>query len=241
MSASQNRLFPLGQTSKGLCAVEAHLFRTELREKNNEGVEMKPAWHGISYFKIYDKNYKAIFSEILDTIKLFKQQHYDSIITKTLVKGLALAKIYPDFVVAKLTSMTFCNYQERCSKAQLLFDTVNNKISISLSGKIKYNVGVLSDSTSIASNILDYYGGFDDADLSAKGFKGNLYINSIRQFQIGNKKLTIVHIGCGQNYEEGDPPKKEYTPEFAFTDINDSVFEEPVLHHGHGFDFYIWE
>src|SRR5690606_15971750 len=76
LSASQNRLFPLGQTAKGLCVVETHLYRTEFREKDKEVIEMKPAWGGISYFKIYDKNYKEVYSEIIDTIKLFQQHNY---------------------------------------------------------------------------------------------------------------------------------------------------------------------
>jgi len=245
LSASQNRLFPLGQSSKGLCVVENHLYRTEFREKDKEVIEMQPAWGGISYFKIYDKNYKEIYSSILDTIRLFEQHHYDSIIGKTFNKGLELAKTYPDFIAAKPSSITFCDYQETCSKAGLIFDTLNNKISIRLPNKIKYDVKVLFDLTSIASNLLNYYGGFDDADVSAKAFNGRLYINSVRHFKIGNKKLTIVHIGSGQTFElaEGGtyPSGREYKAKFPFTDINKSVFEEPVLHHGHGFDFYIWE
>lgn len=245
LSASQNRLFPLGQTSKGFCVVETHLNRTEFREKDKEVIEMKPAWAGISYFKIYDNNYKEIYSEVIDTIRLFEQHHYDSIIDKSFKKGLKIAEKYPDFVFAKPTALTFCDYQEKCSKAELLFDTTNNKIRIRLPNKVAYNVDVLFDSTSIASNLLNYYSSFDDADLSAKSFKGNLYINSVRRFQIGNKKLTIVHIGSGQIFEldEGEtyPQGKEYQAKFEFTDINKSVFEEPVLHHGHGFDFYIWE
>ncbi len=245
LSASQNRLFPLGQTSKGMCVVETHLHRTEFREIGKEVMEMKPAWGGISYFKIYDTNYKEIYSSILDTIRLFEQHHYDSIIGKTFRKGLELAKKYSDFIAAKPISITFCDYQKSCSKAELVFDTINNKISIQLSNKIKYDVKILFDKTSIASNLLDYYGGFDDADLSAKSFNERLYVNSVRQFQIGNKKLTIVHIGSGQTFElaEGGtyPPGKEYKAKFAFTDICKSVFEEPVLHHGHGFDFFIWQ
>ncbi len=245
LSASQNRLFPLGQTTKGLCVVETHLYRTEFREKDKKVIDIKPAWRGISYFKIYDKNYKEIYAEIIDTIRLFEQHHYDSIIDKTFKKGLELAKTYPSFVSAKPTNIVFCDYQENCSKAQLLFDTINNKISIRLPTKIKYDVKILFDSTSIASNLLDYYGGFDEVNISAKTFKGNLYINSVRQFQVGNKKLTVVHIGSGAAFELADggtyPPGKEYKAKFAFTDINKSVFEEPVLHHGHGFDFYIWE
>lgn len=245
LSASQNRLFPLGQTSKGLCVVETHLYRTEFRENDKEVIEMKPAWGGLSYFKIYDKNNKEVYSEIIDTIKLFQQHHYDSIIDRSFKKGLSIAEKYPYFVSVKPTALTFCDYQEKCSKAELLFDTTNNKIRIRLPNKVAYDVNVLFDSTSIASNLLNYYGGFDDADLSAKSFKGNLYINSVRQFQFGNKKLTIVHIGSGQTFElaEGGtyPPGKEYKAKFEFTDINKSVFEEPVLHHGHGFDFFIWE
>jgi hypothetical protein len=239
LSASQNRLFPLGQTVKGLCVVETHLYRTEFREK------YKKAWGGISYFKIYDKNYKEIYSSILDTIRLFEQHYYDSIIGKTFKKGFELAKTYPDFVSSKPISITFCDYQKSCSKAELLFDTINNKVSIQLSNMIKYDINILFDSTSIASNLLNYFGGFDDADLSAKALVGNLYINSVRQFLIGNKKLTIVHIGSGQTFEflEGGTytAENEYKAKFAFTDISKSVFEEPVLHHGNGFDFFIWE
>lgn len=245
LSASQNRLFPLGQTAKGLCVVETHLYRTEFREKDKEVTEMKPAWGGICYFKIYDKNYNEIYSATIDTIKLFEQHHYDSIIGKTFKKGLALAITYPDFVAAKPVSITFCDYQETCSKTRLLFDTINNKISIQLSNKVKYALKVIFDSTSIASNLLEYYGGFDDADLSAKSFYGRLYINSVRQFQVGHKKLTIVHIGSGQTFEPAEggtyPPGEEYKAKFEFTDLNKSIFEEPVLHHGNGFDFFIWE
>mgnify|MGYP000148795988 CR=1 FL=1 len=245
LSASQNRLFPLGKTSEGLCVVETHLNRTEYREKGKETIEIKPAWGGISFFKIYDKNNKEIYSTTIDTITLFEQVHYDSVINRIFKKGLKLAKAYPDFIAAKPISITFCDYQVACSKAELLYDTLNNKISILLQSNTKHEVSTLFGPTSIASNLLDYYGGFDDADLSAKSFYGSLYISSVRQFQVGNKKLTIAHIGSGQTFEleEGGtyPPRKEYKSKFAFIDLNKSVFEEPVLHHGHGFDLFIWE
>ena len=245
LSASQNRLFPLGQTTKGLCVVETQLGRSEYREKGKEVSGLIPAWRGISFFKIYDQNYKEIFSTVLDTIGLFKQQHYDSIISKTFMKGLALAKTYPDFVAATPTAITFCDYQESCSGAGLLIDTINNKVRIELPNKNRYDLKVLFDSTSIATNLLNYFSAYNDNKLSAKEFSGDLFINSVRQFQIGNKKLTVVHIGSGQTFNlvSGGtyPPGDEYQAKFAFTDINNSVFEEPVLHHGNGFDFYIWE
>ena len=245
LSASQNRLFPLGQTSKGLCVVETHLYRTEFRVHGKEVNDVKPAWGGVSYLKIYDQNYTEIYSSILDSITLFEQDHYDSIVGKSFSKGLELAKTYSDFVAAKPHSITFCDYQKSCSKAELVFDSINTTISVQLSNSIKYGVNVLYDTTSIASNFLEYYGSFDDAPAAVRSFKERLYVNSIRQFQIGDKTLTIVHIGSGQMLElvaEGGtyPPGKEYEAEFEFADISKSVFEEPVLHHGHGFDFFIW-
>jgi hypothetical protein len=74
LSASQNRLFPLGLVSNGLCVVEMHLERTHYSEKGKNTIEIKPAWSGIGYFKIYDTNYKEVYSEILDTIGLFVEQ-----------------------------------------------------------------------------------------------------------------------------------------------------------------------
>jgi hypothetical protein len=242
LSASQNRLFPLGLSSKGLLVVETHLQRTEYYDKEKKTEKMEKAWFGKSFFKIYDNNYKEVYSAIIDTIKLFQEYRYDSIINKTFMKGLDLAKAYPGFVAAKPTSITFCDYQPACSKAKLLFDTINNKVSIQLSNKIKYDVKVLFDSTSIASNLFDNYADFDGAALSAKLFSGRLYISSVREFQVGNKKLIIVHLGSGQIFESAEgPPRKEYKAKFTFTDINESVFKEPVLHHGHGCDFFIWE
>ena len=234
LSASQNRLFPLGYCSKGLVVVETHLHRGE---RMTDGVKMHPVWGGVSYLKIYDSNYKVIRSEVLDTIKTFENEDYDSIITNTFNKGLLLAKNIPDFLPAKPTSISFCDYQQSCSKASLSFDTIKNQIFVRLPNKVKYPVTVLFDSLSAASNLRNYFSGLYEEQVSASSLKNNLYINSVRQLQIGQRKLTIVHMGYGHPY----PPNKEYKPDFPFDDINKSVFKEPVLHHGHGFDFFILE
>lgn len=244
LAASQNRLFPLGQSSQGLCVLETHLYRREWREKGEEIPTFEVAWLGTSYFKIYDKNHNEVYSELLDSIALFKEQRYESIIGSALEKGLEKAAEYPNFVAAKPISTTFCDYQEACSKAGLLFDTGADKIAVKLQNGIAYEVKALFDTTSIASNLLDYYGVFEE-DFSAKSFEGNLYLSSIRQFQVGEEKLTVVHIGSGTFLKSSDgvpnPRGEEYEAEFEFSELKKSVFKEPVLHHGHGFDFYIWE
>jgi hypothetical protein len=129
-------------------------------------------------------------------------------------------------------------------KTSLIFDTIQNKVIVEISNKTKSEVAVLFDSTSIASNVFEYLRPHLD-EFSASTIQHRLYLNSIRQFQVGDKKLTIVHIGAGQTMElaNGDfyPPGKAFKAKFPFKELNESIFTECVLHHGHGFDFYIWE
>lgn len=245
LTASQNRLFPIGICSKGLIVVETHLERTVYVDKKKKIETWGPGWLGKSFLKIYDANYKVVSSVLLDNIKLFEQAAYDRIIGLTFNKGLLLASQFPGFVVAEPTSISFCDYEPTCSKASLVFDTIQNKIFIKLPGKTRFLINVLADTTSIASNLLSYFLSFDDGGISARELKDNIFINSVRQFQIGDKKLTVVHIGCGEAFElSTDPnykPGEENKPKFAFTDIKKSIYYEPLLYHGLGFDFYIIE
>lgn len=245
LSATQNRLFPIGLCSKGLIVMETHLERTSYFDKKKKVELMEPGWLGKSFLKIYDTNHKVVRSELLDNIKLFEQKDYDRIIGLSFNKGLLLAKQISDFVIAKPTSISFCDYEPTCSKAALVFDTVQNQIFLKLPDKIKFPINVLSDTASIASNVLAWFLSFDDGGISARELKDNIFINSVRQFQIGDKKLTVVHIGCGEAFElSTDPnykPGEENKPHFAFTDIKKSIYNEPLLHHGQGFDFYIIE
>ncbi len=244
LSASQNRLFPLGRSAMGLCVVETRLQRTEFNSKNDEILELLPAWRGLAYFKIYDNNYNEVFTVLIDSIKLFRQEHYVKTIEDVVNKGMLIAKSQAVFLAAEPKSLSFCQYSDNCPNAKLYFDTKNNTVFTQLSNQKKYKIEALFNPTSIAANLLDYMSIFEDNNaVSAKSLKGNIYVNSVRQFQIGNKLLTLVHIGCGQNYEYRN--RKSHTSEseqnIEFTNINKSVFEEPVLHHGHGFDFFIWE
>jgi hypothetical protein len=235
LAASQARIFPLGITDKGLLVVETRLGRAEnLKDANND--EMKPYWGGICYLKIYDKHHTEIASTIIDTLKTFKQQDYERQVYRVFEKGMKIAAGYPNFKPAKPVAITFADYQQKCSMASIAFDTINNKINIQLKGNAKYPITILNDATSVAANLIGAYG-FEN-EVMAKDLNGNLGINSVRQFTVANKKLSIVHLGTGNGI---GAPGKEYKANFAFNDINKSVFFEPVLHHGNGFDFFIWE
>lgn len=92
LSASQNRLFPVGVTSAGLCVFETRLTRTEYMDEGNRAYEMIPGWRGVSFYKIYDENHKEIYAEVLDTFKLFGQDQYAKVLGPSFEKALLLAK-----------------------------------------------------------------------------------------------------------------------------------------------------
>ena len=246
LAASQNRIFPLGQTSGGLCAVETQLIRTAFSEKI-------PGWSGVSYFKKYDAHWNEVYSIALDSLGLFPQSDYEQVIQKTFQKGMDLAKKNPDFIVAKPLELTFCDFCESNSSAELLFDTLQNKVMVSLRDGQSYPIDELFNPNSIASNVVDFYAGFDEQELSAKTLNGNLYIGSLRSFQIGDKHLVVVHLSVGQKSElettdqeirstrKGKKDKIEFRQESSFTVIDHSIFQELVLTHGNGFDFSFWK
>ncbi len=243
LGASQNRIFPLGISEGRLCVFETHLRRTEYREKGKPVLELKAAWLGISYFNIYDDKLNILHSEVIDTINMFEQSEYLSVITKSFDRAMILAKSQEGFIQAQPESIFFCDYRKTCSHASLVFDTIKNDIGIVFE-KHEYRVNPLYDSTSIASNFLNYYSNFDYEKNLATEFEDFLFINSVRRFQIGEESLCIVHIGSGNVFETASggtyPPGNEYEAEFPFSDIDQSVFEESVMHHGHGFDFCFW-
>lgn len=240
LSASQNRLFPLGKTSRGLAFVETRLIRTEYPQEDDSFLLMEPAWFGYSYYKIYDKNHTVIYSIAIDTIALFREEHYDSIIGLTVKKGMLLAQQEPGFLLAKPLSITFCNYRDSCDKTTLIIDILKNQIEILLDNdKNTYPIKPLFDITSIASNLLSSYQGGKSEKILVKEFANRLGINSIRKYELGTEQLTIIHLGVGNNLfstdEENDPIKLQDEV------LKHEVFQEPVLHHGKGFDFFIWD
>jgi hypothetical protein len=74
-------------------------------------------------------------------------------------------------------------------------------------------------------------------EISAKSLKDNIAINSVRVYNFGERKLTIVHIANG--YSNKLEEKKN--PKINFKDQRNFAFFERVMHHGNGFDFFILE
>lgn len=236
LSASQNRIFPLGVSTEGLLVVEFHLFRSESINKNNNKSKLEVVWGGECYIKVYNENYKEVYSELVEEIEKFKEENYISTIENSFIKGKRISEQRFFYKSINQESIFFCDYQENCKKANLVFDTSLNKINVKLHNGFEKELCILDDSTTFGSNLVGYLKGFDEMEISAKSLKDNIAINSVRVYNFGERKLTIVHIanGYSNNLEEKNP-------KINFKEERNFAFFERVMHHGNGFDFFILE
>lgn len=238
-AADQYRLFPLGTCASGLIVVEAHLYRTTDPKGNR--YEMPSKWFGKSFLNTYDETHKLISSRSLDSLGLTETISADQFIKDSFNKGLKLAKQLPDYIAVSPVSLSHCDFQQTCREVALRNDTMKHKVFVKLNHQKEYEVTILRDTTSIAKRYLEYYSGFNSGVIDY----ASLDIGSIRKFKIGAKTLTVVHLASGDKLEytdeEGVPKRAEYKPDVVFDQLESSTFYEPVLHHGHGFDFFIVE
>jgi hypothetical protein len=53
--------------------------------------------------------------------------------------------------------------------------------------------------------------------------------------------LMMLYLGSGQEFKSvhRDPPKKEYAFDKPLGQGIDTIFDEPLLHHGQGFDYFV--
>lgn len=229
--ADQYRLFPLGICNTGFVFVEAHMHRTDDPDGND--YEMAEKWYGQSFLSIYNKEHKLIKKQLLDSMTLKSNIRPDVFMKTMFDKGLAQAKEFFGFTAATPDYLSYCDFQQTCNEARLKVDTLKKNVSIELNNKKRYEVSVLKDTSSIAGRYVSYYKGFNGGVIDYE----RLYISSIRKFTVGSLKLTVVHLTGGDIIEK----TKEYKPGFVFNELKNSVFYEPVMNHGHGFDFFIVE
>jgi len=236
-AADQYRLFPLGKASSGFVFVETHLYRTTDPKGNR--YEMPSKWFGESFLKLYDERHHLVSSRLLDSLSLTDKISNSRFIQNSFDKGLKLAKKMPGFIAAKPVYLSFCDFQQKCEEAELRVDTLKHILFVKLRSQKEYEVNVLKDTASIAGRYLQYYSGFNGGQID----ETDMDISSVRKYTIGVRTLTIVHLANGDkpNYVEGAPKQTEYKPEVSFTRLENSVVHEPLLHHGHGFDFFMVE
>jgi hypothetical protein len=236
-SAHQNRLFLLGHSDKGFVFVETSLHRS--LDRNGNKFEMPAKWHGYAFLKTYDKEFRMIESTMLDSLTMSDKTAPQKFLEKFIGKGLERMQKTNGFETAKPIYFSYCDFRRKCDEAKIM-QANSSRLSIELKNGKKTELKIIHDSLSIAGEYIRYYSGFNDGIIDWK----KLYIGSVRKFSVAGKTITIVHLSSGdEETHDGKPypPGKEHKPSFEFNRIEQSAFYEPLLYHGHGFDFFTVE
>lgn len=237
LSADQNRIFPIGQSSKGW-----HVL--EIQQSRNDA-DFKPIWQCVAYHKIYNEKHEVKQADSIQTMGYFPEGNYIKVVQFLFGRALEIAKTNKSLKYLTPKSLYFCDYAHDNSEAKLSFDTINNRVYVQLISGKKHEIHVLKNENSIARDLLHARMEDENSDVNAAlMFKDILCVNSVRKFNLGEKKLTVVHLGIGEFLSDanGNVPKPNpYFSKEPFNSIFNSIFFENVLHHGYGFDFMIWE
>lgn len=238
LHADQNRIFPIGQSSKGLHVLEIHQSRDD--------EDFKPLWRCVAYHKIYNEKQEVKQSDSIQTMGYFPEGNYIKVIQSLFGKAQEIAKTNKTLKYLAPKSLYFCDYDRENTEAKLSFDITNDHVFVQLKSGKKHKITVLNETHWIGQDLLNALGSIIDYEPInfAQFLQQSLCVNSVRKFMFGQKQLTIVHLGIGQEFsdEDGNFPKPSpYFSKEPFNSIFNSIFFENVLHHGYGFDFMIWE
>lgn len=237
--ASLNKIFPIAYGENKIVVLETHLRRIDLllEDKLTE-----LAWNGVALIKIYDYQNNERYSDTIDQITLMTDQNFDSVMLKLLDKALVTIREIPNLDYVLPDEISVCDFRTNCKHASLGFNEPQKKMTITPSISDDYTCNI-NLTTEVAKNVFRYLYNIDEDLIYTKESLDYIYINSTRYFNIGDKKLLLVNLACGQEIETYDgetyPPGKEHDAKIEFNSITTSLYQEKVLWHGSSFDYMI--
>ncbi|WP_299116009.1 hypothetical protein [uncultured Winogradskyella sp.] len=242
LSAKQQKLFPVGVIDDSIIFIEVHLYRTHDIDKNDKSKNMMAMkWKVKSYVSIYNKFHKLISQTEIESSEI-KGRSYLPLLQSTYTKGLAQIKsIYKSLDYFKAEYLSFCDYQKKCKRLEIHHDSITKKDTFKYK-KQDFTIE-LSDNQK------------DEKSETFVGHLSSYFLNSVRIYKTKDIELIIGHIATGHEVSMGwitDNPNKKpnkfgdpihkaepYHPDFEFKELRTAVYEEPIMHHGYGFDLFI--
>ncbi len=236
-AASQKRLFPIGQCPKGIVFLELDLYRLDL-EYGTPGYN-RNLWSGISNLRVFDFSYKLTETVFVDSLKRIvfnseqvKNKYLDSIFNKS----VEIAKNKFEITTVENQSLYFCEFNDTCQNYILSFNEKSKKINFKVSESKSIDISILLKNDNwFSKDLIEYYNEVQGGEIqNFEILKANISISSLRSFKMGNKTLLVFNLGSGNNQfgYENLSNKEKWT-------FEESIFYEPTLHHGHGFDFFV--
>lgn len=240
--AKQHKLFPVGINNDNIVFIETHIYRAEDISKNDkERNTLKIKWEIKTYISIYNKSQDLISKTEIDDSEI-KGDSYVQLLKTSYAKGLfQIESLYPNLDHFTAEYLSFCDYQKKCKRLEIQHDSLNKKDTFKYK-KQDFNVKLPSNKNDEESDTFT-------GDLSA------YFLNSIRVYKTKDLELVIGHLATGhevsmgwitdnpknKSNESGDPihEAKPYDPDFEFKELHVPVYQEPIMHHGYGFDLFI--
>lgn len=250
LDAYQFKMFPIGVYKNQIVTVDVVINRgtyfgsEDEATDNRDIVGLEVMWFLQTYISTYSKKHELLSKIPLDTISVIGES-YEEALNKVFLKGLnqvqkELKGI--DYFIPE--SISFCDYQKTCQQIKMESDTVVNSTQLVIQGK-SYSLDFIKGESSYSYNDI----------ICEKHPLHLLYINSVRMYKTKNISIVVSHLGTGSqiysrnratNSSEKNSVKdpntyipKEYIPDFKFTTLQSTTYQEPVLHHGFGIDVFV--
>jgi hypothetical protein len=236
LHADQNRIFPIGKSAKGWHVLELQKARFD--------EDFKPIWSATAFHNIYNEKHELLTSDSIG-FYTFPENDHQKIYQFFLNEAIQLAKQEKSLIHVKPKSLYFCDFTRDNPEAKLSFDSINNKVFVQLISGNNHEINVIDGFKSFSDELFDMFRNDESKnELAMRLLCSKSLVSSVRKFTIGNKQLTIIHLAIGEFLSNADgniPEPQPYFPKLPFNSLLNSLFFEPVLHHGYGFDFMIWE
>jgi hypothetical protein len=236
LEAFQFKIFPIGYNENYLHTFDVQVKRTseDLANRDfNSGIEnpssLSPVFVLTCFLSVYDKNQQLISTQPYHTAVIV-----DSVYTDTLSKIYDIAKQslyvkYPKMRNFKHCSYSFCDFNQVCKKVGLTTQTDGIRDAIMYKNK-KYSLKVLEDE--------NYFKLIGDTRYQM----GVLGIGTINAYKTRGLKLMVIHLVSADQiaYKVLFPEAITENPtKFnSFIKAKCPIYEEPLLDHAYGVDFF---
>ncbi|CAL2076090.1 conserved exported protein of unknown function [Tenacibaculum sp. 190524A02b] len=222
LSAEQFKIFPFGVNKETIVTFDVYISRDSYLKTDKDSFKFpNVSWELKTYISVYNsdttlKSTKEFYS------KSIEKETYLEELNRIYLKAYKTVKQqYKAINLFKPEHISFCGFQKKCNILYVENDTILNK-----------NYLVYKDKKqSISLNKFSSY-------KKSMTFSDNLTfynLSSIRRFTTKGIQLIIGHLEMGQGTSIANEKKQA----IKFDTLINTIYEEPLLHHGYGFDFFI--
>lgn len=249
LNTYQFKVFPVGITNNDIITIDFQIYRTST-EEGKRWLELEidaeqgdsEMWIIDAYISVYDKRQKLKSNTHFEKTYSIGESYLE-LLKKIYSKGYKrILEEYPKLDSFTPEYLSYCDFQKRCHLLEVAYEEKHNKDFLIYNEK-QYEVEIIKDTT---------YFGFDRNRYHSERIT-EFHISSVRIYKCKDVELVVSHLETGHEISMGwitsDPEvvkenemarlSKEYKPPIEFREIEHSVYEEPLLHHGYGFDVFI--